>query len=310
MSGVGPISGGVQPDGMFSPSSSSMNMNSNLQGLGNMGGLSPGAQARARQMQIQQAQAMMLQQQLQQQQGQQHQQMGQQQGLQQQLAAQGANMSMGSPQRPTQGTPSPTRQQQMMQAQAASARQMSPPGSAGGLGSGMGMGMNGTDGVASGQQSGMAGNMPQANMNANVNGVSTSSGTNMTLNSQVLASMGPNAMAAYQALQNPSHNMTQFLNQQMPGFSQLPMMEQMRRFQIIQVCLEDFRAKYETYSRCAPLTAATSNGSTESNDDEPDDGRSNATAKYERVWVRESADACTRRADWYSTPVAVVYVRR
>ncbi|KAL5527158.1 hypothetical protein ACEPAG_5949 [Sanghuangporus baumii] len=239
MSGIGPMSSGIhvpgRSDGVFSPSSNSMNMSSNFQGLGNIGGLSPEAQARARQMQIQQAQAMMLQQQqqFQQQQGQQHQQMGQQQGLQQ-LGAQGVNMAMSSPQRQTQATPSPTRQQQMMQAQPTGSRHMSPPGTVAGLGTGMGMGMNGTDGVGSSQQSGMNSNTPHANMNANVNGVGTSASANMTLNPQILANMGPAAMATYQALQNAQHPITQYLNQQMPGFSQLSMMEQMRRFQIIQ----------------------------------------------------------------------------
>lgn len=102
----------------------------------------------------------------------------------------------------------------------------------------MDMGMNGTDGLSSSpvQQSGMNSNMSQSGSNMNLNGMGGNAGSNMSLNPQMLSSMGPAAMTAYQILQNQQHQMTRYFNQQMPGFSQLPMMEQIRRFQLLQVC--------------------------------------------------------------------------
>ncbi|THG93125.1 hypothetical protein EW145_g8463, partial [Phellinidium pouzarii] len=234
------------------------------------------AQQRARQTQIRQAmlyhqQQQQQQAQLQQQQQQQHQiqQQAQQQQAQQQQAQQQqqqhhqqhqhqqqqhhhhqqvlqgrqtpVSMSMSPPQSQAQARMSPEQQQQIMQTQAA-ARQMSPPGSQSGNGMGMGvnnMGMNnsGQTQVPLGMlnQPGSMG-MPMAGQAGQV-----SAGMNTVANAQTLqqiANAGPAAMAAYQTLQNPQHAMVQYLNQSMPGFSSLPILEQMRRWQVMQTNMQ------------------------------------------------------------------------
>lgn len=52
-----------------------------------------------------------------------------------------------------------------------------------------------------------------------------------------LTSMGPMAMQALQILQNPNHQMVQYLVQSVPGFQSLPLQQQIQHLQKLQVCL-------------------------------------------------------------------------
>ncbi len=48
-----------------------------------------------------------------------------------------------------------------------------------------------------------------------------------------IASMGPAAIQAYQILQSPSHPIVQYLNQNIPSFSSLPLQQQLQRVQMV-----------------------------------------------------------------------------
>ena len=75
-------------------------------------------------------------------------------------------------------------------------------------------------------------------------GMSNSAGpsnmANMSNNPQaqmaMLNQMGPMGLQVMQALQNPSHQVTQYLNNSVPNFSSLPMQQQMSQFMRVQVC--------------------------------------------------------------------------
>jgi hypothetical protein len=55
------------------------------------------------------------------------------------------------------------------------------------------------------------------------------------LSPAALAALGPNAAQNYQILQNALHPFTQYMNHSVPGFSALPVREQLQRMQIVQV---------------------------------------------------------------------------
>ncbi|KAI5122158.1 hypothetical protein M0805_007057 [Coniferiporia weirii] len=249
------------PMGGGMPNSQNMQNLQNMQNMRDMQNLAglqgADAQTRARQMQFRQA--MMYQQQQQQhQQHQQHQQQHQHQQQQQQQqqqhqqqqhqqqqqqALQSGQTPMSMSMSPPQAQAQPS-QQQIMQAQAA-ARQMSPPGAQ--TASGM-VGVNNVNmnsmGVNNTGQTQIPLGVPNqaGNMNMAMPGAQAQAGAGTaSANAQVLqqiANAGPAAMATYQALQNPQHPMVQYLNQSMPGFSGLPIMEQMRRWQIMQTNMQ------------------------------------------------------------------------
>jgi type II secretory pathway pseudopilin PulG len=55
--------------------------------------------------------------------------------------------------------------------------------------------------------------------------------------SAAVAAFGPNAIQNIQILQNPSHPFMQYMMQNVPGFTTLPVPQQLQRMQIVQVSL-------------------------------------------------------------------------
>lgn len=180
-----------------------------------------------------------------------------QQGLQQQHHQQ---------RQPTPGTPVPGGPPPLTQA-----RQMSPPGgmgpmnpnvmgaqpgqvgmnhAMGGAGAGAGMqmqmqmqGQPGMGGMGSamgsmGSMSNMSTMGPSAGMAAGGSGPGGSGGGMPGATQHVLQQIvnaGPAAIQVYQQLQNPQNPMTMYLNQTIPGFSSMQIMDQMRRWQVVNV---------------------------------------------------------------------------
>lgn len=71
-----------------------------------------------------------------------------------------------------------------------------------------------------------------------------------------LTSMGPMAMQALQVLQNPNHQMVQYLTQSVPGFQTLPLQQQIQHLQKLQVCPITFRHRLGVFifdSNCSSL---------------------------------------------------------
>ena len=230
----GQISG--SSDGVFTPGSASgmggmnaamagaMSAGMGVSGMHNMANLSPEARrqmqfrmfAQQQQQQQQQQQNQALQLQLQQQQQQQQHQHQQQTGQMSQQGVQGGQMSMSPPHRASQSTPSPS-QQQLMQNQMA--RQMSPPGTA--------MGMN---------QMNSAGVSPSSATMPNMASAASNPMLQNTQQQSLPPNLPPNLIPTYQTLQNHQHPITALLLQT-PGFQQLPLMDQMRKFHYVQVSL-------------------------------------------------------------------------
>lgn len=94
--------------------------------------------------------------------------------------------------------------------------------------------------MASQQSMGMGGdNMRQMSPGSQQGGSNMAGPSSMAHNPQTqmaaLSSMGPMAMQIFQALQNPNHQVTQHLNQFVPGFQTLPLQQQMQHFMKVQV---------------------------------------------------------------------------
>ncbi|KAH9950162.1 hypothetical protein B0H21DRAFT_27595 [Amylocystis lapponica] len=99
---------------------------------------------------------------------------------------------------------------------------------------------------------------PTGMQQSTIQGQNIAGPSSMQLSQQqmaALSSLGPQAIQNYQLLQNPNHPIVQYLSQQMPGFSSLPIPQQLQSFQMAQMAFQA-RSQHQQQQRAAAQAQA------------------------------------------------------